>query len=271
MIAPETDPVGICSVATLAALGYDYVELSLADMAVMPDDAFAALAQRLERSGLRCEACNNFFPHHVRLTGDAADVEAAVSYGRRALARAARVGARVVVFGSAAAKNVPAGFPRKAAWRQIAALLRVLGRVAAEHDVVIAVEPINRRESNIVNLAAEGLDLVGEVGHPNVQLLVDYYHLTLESEDPEVILRAGPAVRHVHFAAVDGRRFPQALDASASAFFRRLRLAGYTGRCSIEAFTDDFRADAELALRVLRRDAGGPAHPDAGESGRTNL
>ena len=34
----------------------------------------------VERSGLRCEACNNFFPPQVRLTGPAADLPAALEY-----------------------------------------------------------------------------------------------------------------------------------------------------------------------------------------------
>ena len=60
-------------------------------------------------------------------------------------------------------------------------------------------------ESNLVNTAAEGLRLAREVNHPNIQLLVDYYHLALEKENPEIILEAGPAVRHLHFAKVTGR------------------------------------------------------------------
>jgi len=88
--------------------------------------------------------------------------------------RAARVGAEIIVFGSAGAKNVPVGFPMNVAWRQIVDLLQHLGPLAAERGLTIAIEPINRQEANIVTLAAEGLRLAREVNHPRVQLLVDY-------------------------------------------------------------------------------------------------
>lgn len=177
-----------------------------------------------------------------------------MAYARRALARAARLGARIIVFGSSAAKNVPEGFPHEAAWQQIVALLRQLGPVAAGHDLVIVIEPLNRLESNIVNLAAEGLRLVAEVNHPNVQLLIDFYHLMMEREDPDIIVRAGPAIRHLHFAEGDARRFPSAIGNAASRFFDLMRHIGYAGRCSIEALTEDFPSDAAQALHVLRQE-----------------
>lgn len=60
MISPSTDRVGIEVVETMASLGFDYIELSLADVTALPAETFEALAWRLERSGIPCEACNNF-------------------------------------------------------------------------------------------------------------------------------------------------------------------------------------------------------------------
>ncbi|MDO8834916.1 MAG: hypothetical protein Q7V01_04940, partial [Vicinamibacterales bacterium] len=69
MIAPETDPVGSGAIDVLAAAGYDYVELSLRDVAALDPRAFASLRRRLRDAGLACEACNNFLPSAIRLTG----------------------------------------------------------------------------------------------------------------------------------------------------------------------------------------------------------
>ncbi len=252
MISPSTDPIGIETVETLAEIGFDYIELSLADLAALPEGEFGHLARRLGRSGIRCEACNNFFPRTIRLTGAEARLDAALRYTRRALERADRLGARVVVFGSAGAKNVPEGFPRSTAWSQIVGLLEHLGPMAAQHNLTVAIEPINHLESNIVNLAAEGLRLARQVQHPNVQLLIDYYHLSIEQESPDIIREAGTAIRHLHVAGIEGRRFPAEMTPSCSRFFQRIREVQYPGRCSIEAFTHDFPADARKALRLLR-------------------
>jgi D-psicose/D-tagatose/L-ribulose 3-epimerase len=253
MIAPAADPAGIAVIESMAEIGLDYIELSLAHLAALDEARFGDVARRLGRSGIPCEACNNFFPASIRLTGAEARLDAALEYARGAMDRAARLGVRVIVFGSSGAKNVPDGFDHRTAWKQIVELLQRLGPMADSRGMAIAIEPINRRESNIVNLAAEGLRLALEAAHPSVGLLVDYYHLAVEREDPAILADAASSIRHLHVARVAGRRFPCAQEsAGMSAFFNEIRRIGYSGRCSIEAYTDDFRADARRSLAYLR-------------------
>ena len=252
MISPESDPIGIEIIEALAEMGFDYIELSLAGMMDLPEAAFADVARRIELSGIRCEACNNFFPPRVRLTGAEARLSTAVEYAMAALDRAAYLGVQVIVFGSSAAKNVPMGFDLGVAWKQLVELLQHLGPEAGARGITIAIEPLNRRESNIINLASEGLQLAREVNHPNVQLLIDYYHLMMEGEEPEMVIAAGAALRHLHMARVLGRAFPTQPDEDMGRFFQVVRQSGYGGRCSIEAHTRNFAAEAPPALRILR-------------------
>lgn len=252
MISPHRDPLGGGIVEELAASGFDYLELSLRDLAALVEPDMAQLQKRIEMAGIRCEACNNFFPAAVRLTGPEASLPGAIEYATRALERAARIGVSIVVFGSSDAKNVPPGYPYADAWRQIVALLQALGPVAGKLGITIVIEPLNRRESNIVCTAAEGLKLVREVAHPSIQLLIDYYHLRLEKEDPGIVLEAGKAVRHVHFAEPAGRVFPLEASPAYESFFAHLQQIGYNARCSIEAYTRDFSSDARRALAILK-------------------
>jgi sugar phosphate isomerase/epimerase len=251
MVSPA-DPLGADIVEQLATLGYDYIELSLRDLAALPEAAFAELAVRLQRAGVPCEACNNFFPAEIRLTGPAADLPAALAYARAALARAARLGVAVVVFGSSGARNVPAGFSHDAAWGQLRTLLVALGPIADEHGITIVIEHLNRGESNILNSIAEGWRMAQEVTHPRVRMLADAYHVRQENEDPAILAPLGSALVHVHVAQRAERVFPSGDDAELAAFFARLRATGYARRVSIEGYTKDFSADAVRALRVCR-------------------
>jgi len=255
MIAPESDPLGASIVEEAAGLGFDYVELSLRDVMSLPEAGVRDLQARLDRAGLACEACNNFFPPHIRLTGPQADLLAALEYGRRALDRAARLGSRAVVFGSAGARNVPEGYDMDSALAQLTGLLAGLGPRAAELGIVVAVEPLRRQESNIINRLEEALRLVDGIGHPSIRVLVDFYHLEAEAEDLSIIARAGAAIRHVHVAEGEGRRFPSGPGALGP-LFAELRRIGYGGRCSIEAYTEDFSTDARRALGFLKEMAG---------------
>jgi len=255
MITPETDPLGASIVEEAARSGFDYVELSLRDIMNLPEADWRDLRALLDHAGLPCEACNNFFPPHLRLTGPPADLRAALEYGRSALERAAGIGARLVVFGSSGARNVPEGYDMDSALAQLAGLLAGLGPCAAELGIVIAVEPLRRLESNIINRLEEALRLVDGVGHPSIRVLVDSYHLQAEAEDPAVIALAGAAVRHVHVAEGEGRRFPSGPGALRP-LFAELKRIGYDGRCSIEAYTEDFSTDARRALGFLKELAG---------------
>jgi len=82
-----------------------------------------------------------------------------------------------------AQKTCPPGFPWTPPGGRSWSFLQHLGPMAAQRGLTIAIEPINRQEANIVTLASEGLRLAREVNHPQVQLLVDYYHLMMEKED----------------------------------------------------------------------------------------
>ena len=257
MISPA-DPLGADIAEPLAALGFDYLELSLRDLAALPEAAVADLGARLQRAGLPCEACNNFFPPGIRLTGPAADLPAALGYARGALARAARLGVMVVVFGSAGARNVPEGFSPEKARAQLRTLLVALGPVAEEHGLTIVIEPLHRGESNILNTVAEGWRMAQEVAHPRVRLLADAYHMRQENQDPAILRQVGP-IAHVHVAQRAERVFPSGDDGTLAGFFAQLRATGYAQRCSIEAYTRDFSADAARGLRACRELAGAAA------------
>ncbi len=237
----------------LARIGFDYVELPLFQAAGLPEAEFTALRENLARTGLRSEALNVFFPRSVRLTGEEVDWGQVKEYAQIAISRAAQIGARVLVLGSAGSRNVPEGFPRQRAWEQLFQALRLLDPIAGQHGIVIAIEPLNHAESNILNTVEEALALARQVDRASVQVLVDYYHFSFEHEPLEHVLQAGGAIRHVHIAKAEGRTYPTQVEPGYPPFFEALKAIGYDGRVSIEAGSQDILADAEKALVVMSR------------------
>lgn len=244
--------VGYERIAIVAELGYDYVELPLAQMTAMPEAAFEReVLGALGASGIPCRACNNFFPADVRLTGSAADLARISAYVEAAVSRAARAGARVIVMGSSGARNLPRGTTQAEGYRQLADALRVIAPIAGASGIHIALEPLNRLESNILNSYQSGLYLAALSGQENVGTLVDAFHFGLGNEQPSDLSICAPS--HVHFATLLGRKLPECADSAGRAFFGALKDAGYDGRVSLEGFFgQDFEASAKLALAVLR-------------------
>ncbi len=259
-VVPGSSGVEIVERASKA--GYDYVELSLSHISALTEETFGVFRARVKDSGIPCEACNNFYPPSIRLTGPEVRWGAVQDYTRLALGRALALGARVVVFGSSGAKNVPPGFPMEKALDQIVAALRFVAEEAGPRGIVIVIEPLNRQESNIVNNLTEALALMGRVDRPEVRVLVDYYHSALERDTPEALRRAGPHLRHVHVARVEGRTYPTGEDPGLRAFFQHLSSVGYGARVSIEGATADFDRDGPRSLGVLREMAS--AEPPSG-------
>jgi D-psicose/D-tagatose/L-ribulose 3-epimerase len=228
--------VGIDALAETRAAGFDYAELGVSGIARLSDEDFEQAVARHRAVGLPTPAANGFLPATVRVTGPDVDAGKQLAYLRKAFARLARLGVHVVVFGSAGARNVPENFPRETAWQQLVDFGKRLGPEAARHGIVVAVEPLRRQESNIINTAAEGLRLVEAVAHPNFQLMVDFYHLATEREDPAIIVQARDHIRHFHFANPDGRVFPlDAAEYDYAGFFAAVRRIGFRGGLSIEA------------------------------------
>lgn len=255
MVSNEEDKgTGIRFIEKLAEIGYDYVELPLAEMSMLSDEEFDALVKRVEATSIRCEVCNNFFPKFFRLTGETVDYDAILAYVEMALGRAERLGVSYVIFGSGPAKNVPEGFPMEKGYQQVVELLKKVDPIAKKHGITIAIEPLRRPECNLINSFKEGCQLAKDAACENVRVLVDYYHLSEEQEPVANVAAEGKEfLRHVHFANPNGRVFPK--DASESdyrSFFDALKAADYDARVSNEAFSDDFENDAKATLSFFK-------------------
>ena len=253
LIATQRDGTGTEWIEKGQECGFDYVELPLAQMMDLSDREFSSLKEGVDLSGLKCEACNNFFPGSIRLTGDAVDPGKIEEYLDKALGRAAQLGVEVIVFGSSKSKNVPEGYPIDKAWAQLVALLRVIDPLVRAKGITIAIEPICKLESNIINTAGEGLQLVKAADRENIKLLVDYYHLVMEKEDPEIVLDAGSYIKHIHFANPAGRIYPVEAEDGYIRFMDLLKRIGYEGGISTEAYTKDFCHDAKRSVKLLRQ------------------
>src|SRR4030042_1571082 len=175
LIATQIDGTGSEWIEKVQENGFDYVEVPRAQMVDLNYKEFSSLKEKVGSSGLKCEACNNFFPASIRLTGNDVDYGKTEAYLGKALGRAAQLGVKVIVLGSPKSKNVPEGYPMDKAWSQLVELLRNIDPLVRTRGITVAIEPLNKLESNIINTVAEGLQLSRTVGRENIKLLVDYY------------------------------------------------------------------------------------------------
>ena len=260
LTASRPDKTGIETIEKLKEYGYDFIELPLSEIMDLPPQQREQIVERVEKSGLKSEVMNNFFPRRMKLTGPDVDREGIRRYYMEALPLAKRLGAEYVVFGSPFAKSYPLGFDKEKAMEQLVDLTKEVDAYAASIGIRILIEPIHSFECNIVNTFADGVALSQKVQPKATDVLLDYYHMTRDKEDPKILLQHGKEyLRHIHFACPflpgEGERvFPlYENEWPYQEFIRILKEIGYDGRISIEARTSNFDDHAKRSLALLKK------------------
>jgi sugar phosphate isomerase/epimerase len=236
----------------LAAWGFDYIEPPTVTVAPQAgEDEFRKALAAAESRPISPEAFNCFVPGEVKLIGPDVDMDRVSEYVETALQRCAKIGAKTIVVGSGAARLRPDDFPEDRADAQLADFFNLAAGVAQLHGLTIAIEHLNRSETNTLNKIEQCFGLARRLNRPNLGLIVDLWHVECEDESFGSLVGLGEYVRHVHVADT-GRKAPGTGDFDIGGFFDALKEAGYDGRISIECEWDDFDAEAPKALEFLK-------------------
>lgn len=236
----------------LADAGFDFVECPVRLVMQPPGGDFTSLQKTVQSSRIPATAFNILVPAQMPLVGPNRNMEKTTAYLQEAFARIAQLGGRLVVFGSGGARRVPEGYSSEAARTELIEFLRSAAEAAEPHGITIAVEPLNKRETNIIHTIAEGVSLAEQTACGNVAGLADTYHMDAEGEPAETLIPFAARLAHVHVADT-GRLAPGTGGYDYSRLRRCLDAGGYSGRISIECKWNDFLTEAPQALAILRR------------------
>ena len=239
--------------AWIREAGADFLECLVQPVLKPAEEAWAPPVEP-EALALPLAAYNVFFPGTLKITGPEANLDRIRAWAARASVRAARMRSEIIVLGSGGARSVPEGWPRKRAEEQFIEAIRAIGPVARAQGITIALEPLRRAESNILNTVGEGLGLIARAKAPGVTILCDFYHLSVEDEPLEHLDAAKGLLTHVHIAEPEGRVAPGHGMTDYRPFFAKLKAIGYDRRISIECKWDDMRRQLGSALEFLRHE-----------------
>ncbi|MDX1907815.1 MAG: sugar phosphate isomerase/epimerase family protein [Bacteroidia bacterium] len=154
---------------------------------------------------------------------------------------------------------------RQAEWDLAVRNLHTASQMAAERGLLLALEPLNRFESDLVNTAADAVRLVEDIGHPAAKVMLDSFHMSIEERDPGAALRqAAPYLIHLQVSE-NHRGIPGTGQTPWQAYRSALQDMNYQGVISIESFTPEVK---ELAGAVC---IWKPFAPDQDYFARTGL
>lgn len=132
--------------------------------------------------------------------------------------------------------------------------LKLLGGIFEENDMVLLVEPINRQErpKYLLPNANEVARLIKEINSPNVKMLYDIYHQSMENDfDVSEMAKIIDTVGHIHVADCPGRGEPNTGAVNFAEVRKMLKKSGYKNGVGMEFFPKDEEEKAFLTVKKL--------------------
>lgn len=237
-------------------MGFDIIEICVEDPATID---VGPIKEALKENNIEATVCGAFGPDRDASSEDKSVRANAVKYLKFCIDFAQAVGSPIVagpMYSAVGKTRLLAPEERAGQWNLAVETLKPVADYAGERGVRLAIETLNRFETDFINTVEQGLDLADRIGATNVGLLLDTFHMNIEEKDiPGAIRKAGSKVFHFHSCEND-RGTPGTGHVEWKEVVSALHAINYQGPIVIEAFTTEIKeiAKAVSLWRALAPD-----------------
>ena len=247
-----------------ARLGYDGLEIAPFTLAESPELIDAGEARRLrgvvESTGLVVTGLHWLLVKPTRLSvtdPDASVRRRTLEVVTRLIALCAELGGAVLVHGSPKQRQIAAGETHAVARSRLRDFLAEAAEVAAQHGVTYCIEPLSKRETQLINTVAEAAEIVREVDRASLRTMIDCSAAGLSetSSIADLIDTWLPTGLIAHVQVNDpNRRAPGQGEMRFAPIFAALKRQGYDRTVAVEPFdyVPDGPGAAAFAAGYLR-------------------
>jgi len=202
------------------------------------DDEIDDIKNLLESYNLKLASAFCLYPPESRLVSlDSSVLRRNTKYIKALVEVSSKVDCQTLTFGGAKQRNIPADIPKEKGLQILVELLKEGGKTGKDYGVRIAVEPINRFESNALNRFSEVIEIVRRVECEAVGVTADVYHMDIEETSISNSIReAGDLIWHTHISD-SNRDVPGFGKIDFGRTIRILKEIGYDGYLSMELAT----------------------------------
>ena len=228
-------------------MGFDSIELPIEGVSDLDYSRCASIARD---AGLAVSICAVIGPDRDLIHPDGHIRDTGMKYVRHCIAAAKTLGAVNIVgpLYASVGRTWHATPDERARDRDLLVRQHTeLARAAGDHGVVLCIEPLNRFETSVINLASQAIDVVDRVDHPACQVMLDTFHMNIEERSiGDAIRAAGKRLHHMHLCEND-RGAPGSGHVPWQEVARACRDIGFTGPFVIESFTSKVKSIARAA------------------------
>jgi D-psicose/D-tagatose/L-ribulose 3-epimerase len=228
-------------------MGFDVLEVACENPDLIDP---VQVKEELVRNGLQGIICGAFGLDRNICSQDPVVVENAKRYIRWLIDAAAEIGSPVVcgpMYSAVGKEHLEDDEARMNEWKKAVDGIREMALYADQKGIKLALEPLNRFETDMINVVSQGLKFCEETGMENVGLHLDTFHMHLEEKNSgEAIRSAGGRLFHFH-ACENDRGIPGTGQVHWGDIAKALKEIKYEGAVVIESFTPQVK---EIARAV---------------------
>jgi D-psicose/D-tagatose/L-ribulose 3-epimerase len=231
----------------IKSYGYDSVEIPVEDPELIDLDL---TKKALADNGLSPIICGAFGPSRDLTHEDPSFHQTCFEYLDSCFHIASELGAGFVagpMYSAVGKARLVSPEQKKIEWNRAVSNLQKVSKRAGEFGLEIAIETLNRFETDLINTSEELMNLIRDINEPQAKALLDGFHMNIEEPDLEAaIRRVGDKLIHVQVSE-NYRGTPGTGQTNWAAWKRGLEAIDYKGTISIESFTPNVK---ELAGAV---------------------
>lgn len=227
--------------------GFDFVEIALEE----PSNIDPVLIRKaLDDNELTCRSVCAATGPGRDLRGTRKEQVTSLEYIEKLIDIAPVLGSELVagpIYSSVGRADLVSEEDYRKQWETVVNNLQQLTVYAAKQNVKLAIEPLNRYETDFINTCEQAMRLIKDVDSDSLLVHLDVFHMNLEEKDPALaIVRAGEKLGLLHASGSD-RGTPGGDQINWDRIFAALEKINYQGNIVIESFTPDVKIIAKAA------------------------
>ena len=246
-VSPFTTEVAEEIADKVKNLGFDILEISVEDPEKIDVPVINTIVKNKQ---LGVVVCGAFGPSRDIASKDPEIVRNAKDYIRWLIDAAEALGAEVVsgpMYSYVGKEHYQDPIERRKEWERSISGIREMAVYAEQKGVKLALEALNRFETDMINIVEQGLVYINDVKMENVGLHLDTFHMHLEEKSSSDAIRlAGDKIFHFH-ACENDRGIPGTGQVHWNEIAEALKEVGYPGPIVIESFSQEVK---EIARAV---------------------
>jgi len=246
-----TSPFNTAAAEDLAAkvkgFGFDILEVSCENPKLIDVEK---VDSAIKENGLEAVVCGAFGLDRNICSENETFVTNAKDYIKWLVDAAVALDAKVVagpMYSAVGKSHYDDPVERKKEWDRAVAGIQEMADYAKGKGIKLALETLNRFETDMINTVKQGMQFITEVGRENVGLHLDTFHMHLEEKSSgDAIRTAGDKIFHFH-ACENDRGVPGTGQVRWDEIAHAIQDVGYAGPIVIESFSQEVK---EIARAV---------------------